>query len=214
VPTESTLALFAVTALGVLLFPGPAVTFVIVRSLDQGATVGIVSVLGLGLGSLILVVGAAAGLSAVLATSAFAFTAVKLLGAAYLVILGLRIMLRDDDRVDPPGRRPRRLWSAFAQGVAVNVTNPKTALFFLAFLPQFVEPARGSASLQILVLGVAFVALGVVTDGAYALIASRLGGWLRSRLAFRRNGRFLTGGVYVALGVAAALGGARHKAAA
>src|ERR1051325_6961624 len=137
-PPPSTLAVFCVTALALAVVPGPAVTYIVARSVDRGRRAGLLSACGVATGGLVHVAAATAGLSALLASSASAFTVVKLVGAVYLIGIGLlRIFGRDDSEEQPapvPGRR-----RVFAQGVVVNVLNPKTALFFLAFLPQFVE---------------------------------------------------------------------------
>lgn len=219
-PSPETFSVFALTAIGVLLIPGPAVTYLVARSIDQGRTAGLASVAGLGLGTMAHVVAASLGVSAIVASSALAFSALKYLGALYLIAIGLRTWFRADDHAAPVhGDEPAAisrgdLWRAFRQGLIVNVLNPKTGLFFLAFLPQFVDPARGSAWLQLLVLGTSFVLLGLCTDGGYALLASRLGTWLRERPRFARNRRLVTGGVYVTLGMAAAVtGGARARSA-
>jgi threonine/homoserine/homoserine lactone efflux protein len=210
-PTTATLELFAVAALGLLIVPGPAVTFIVTRSIDQGRSAGLVSVLGIHTGSIVHVAAATLGLSAILASSAAAFTTVKFLGAAYLIALGVRAWLdrSDDQRVEI---RRASLPRVYGQGFVVNLLNPKTALFFLAFLPQFVDPARGGAAGQILVLGAAFVGLGMVSDSTYALVAARLGSFLRSKPRFARNRRLFTGGVLVTLGVAAAFTGPRARA--
>jgi threonine/homoserine/homoserine lactone efflux protein len=220
VPAPETLALFAVTALGVLLIPGPAVTYLVARSIDQGRAAGLASVAGLGLGTMAHVVAATLGVSAIVASSALAFSMLKYLGAVYLIAIGIRTWLRNDDHAVPVhGDEPDPitrgdLWKAFRQGVLVNVLNPKTALFFLAFLPQFVDPGAGATALQLLVLGTSFVVLGLCTDGGYALLASTLGTWLRERPTFARRRRYVTGGVYVTLGLAAAIsGGTRARSA-
>jgi len=219
VPSPGTLALFAVTALGVLLIPGPAVTYLVARSIDQGRAAGLASVAGLGLGPLAHVVAATLGVSAIVASSAIAFSVLKYLGAAYLIAIGIRTWLRNDHAAPVHGDEPQAitrgdLWKAFRQGVVVNVLNPKTALFFLAFLPQFVDPAAGAAWLQLFVLGTSFVVLGLCTDGGYAVLASTLGTWPRERPSFARRRRYVTGGVYVTLGVAAAItGGTRARSA-
>ena len=210
-PSASTLALFGLAALGLLVVPGPAVLYIVTRSIHQGRAAGLVSVLGVATGSLVHVTAAALGLSALLMSSAVAFEAVKLIGAAYLIWLGIRILQGRDAQEVPEEVQTANLVRAYAQGVVVNVLNPKTALFFLAFLPQFVDPQAGGTAPQLLVLGVVFVALGIVSDGTYALVASRLGGWLLARPAFARNRRYVTGGVFITLGAAAALTGHRPR---
>lgn len=210
-PEAHTLALFVPVALGLLVVPGPAVLYIVTRSIDQGRTAGLVSVMGIHVGSLVHVAAAAFGLSAILLSSSLAFGVVKYAGAAYLIALGVRKLLSTKDdglRIDEDAPR-RSLARVFTQGVIVNVLNPKTALFFLALLPQFVDVDRGTVWLQMVVLGLAFIALGIVSDGAYALVAARAGGWLRSSDRFHRVQRYVTGGIYVSLGAAAALTGAR-----
>lgn len=206
-PPATNLALFAVAAVAILLVPGPAVAYIVTRSIDQGRTAGLVSVLGIHSGSVVHVLAAAFGVSAVLASSATAFTLVKLAGAAYLVLIGLTTLLRRGDDEVSAERLPRSLRRVYVQGVVVNVLNPKTALFFLAFLPQFVDPATGHAGLQALVLGLTFMALGMVSDSAYALLAAHLGGWLKARRSFARRQRQVTGSAFVALGAVAAVAG-------
>jgi threonine/homoserine/homoserine lactone efflux protein len=214
VPEGSTLALFAVAAVTLLVIPGPAVLYIVTRSVDQGRAAGLASVCGVHVGTLVHVAAAALGLSALLVSSATAYHAVRWLGAAYLVWLGVRRLLaRDEDlpaAAGPDTRRPglRRI---FAQGVVVNILNPKTALFFLAFLPQFVDTSRGSVPFQVVVLGVAFVLLGLLSDGAYAMAASTGAGWLRRRPGVARASRLVSGGVLISLGVTTALAGSRSS---
>ena len=214
-PDPAGLGLFVVAALLLLLTPGPAVLYIVARSIDQGRRAGLVSMLGVHVGTLVHVAAAAAGLSALLQASAAAFSAVKYVGAAYLIHLGLRRLL---DRAPAPGAETapsRRLRRAFAGGVVVNVLNPKTALFFLAFLPQFVSEGRGHAGAQVLVLGLVFVALGLVTDGGYALAAGTAARWLRGHPRFVAGERWVSGGMYIGLGVAAVFaGGQRQQTAA
>ena len=213
-PEASTLALFAVAAVTLLVIPGPAVLYIVTRSVDQGRAAGLASVCGVHVGTLVHVAAAALGLSALLVSSATAYDAVRWLGAAYLVWLGIRRLLaRDEDDPAAAGAGDRRtgLGRVFAQGVVVNVLNPKTALFFLAFLPQFVDTSRGSVPSQVVVLGVAFVALGLLSDGAYALAASTGAGWLRRRPGVARASRLLSGGVLISLGVTTALAGSRSS---
>ena len=211
-PEGSTLALFAVAAVTLLVIPGPAVLYIVTRSVDQGRAAGLASVCGVHVGTLLHVAAAALGLSALLVSSATAYDTVRWLGAAYLVWLGVRRLLaRDGDVPAAAGPEARRagLGRVFAQGVVVNVLNPKTALFFFAFLPQFVDPSRGSVPFQVLVLGVAFVLLGLLSDGAYAVAASTGAGWLRRRPGVARASRLVSGGVLISLGVTTALAGSR-----
>jgi threonine/homoserine/homoserine lactone efflux protein len=209
-PDAPTYALFVAAALALLLVPGPAVIYVVARSVSGGRLTGLVSVLGVELGTLLHAVFAAAGLSAIVASSAAAFSVVKWLGAAYLVYLGLRqIFGRGDGQEEAPspeGNESR--FRVFYQSVLVQVLNPKVALFFLAFLPQFVDPSRGAAWTQIVVLGATLAFLGLFTDGLYALLGGTAGGWIRKRGGgLRRAGRYVTGGIYIALGAVAAISG-------
>ena len=215
-PETSTLALFAVAAVTLLLIPGPAVLYIVTRSVDQGRAAGLASVCGVHVGTLVHVAAAALGLSALLVSSATAYDTVRWLGAAYLVWLGVRRLLARDEGLPAapgPGARRPGLRRIFAQGVVVNVLNPKTALFFLAFLPQFVDTSRGSVPFQVVVLGVAFVLLGLLSDGLYALAASTGAGWLRRRPGVARASRLVSGGVLISLGVTTALAGSRSSSA-
>jgi threonine/homoserine/homoserine lactone efflux protein len=202
----STLPVFLLAALILLLTPGPAVLYIVARSLDQGRVAGLVSVLSVEVGNFMHVLAATLGLSALLVSSALAFTVVKYLGAAYLVYLGLRRLLARDEPAAAVRVERQSLRRIFGQGVVVATLNPKTALFFLAFLPQFVEPARGAVPLQFLLLGSLFVLLAIFTDGLYALAAGTVGGWLKGGRGVMRAERYVIGGVYVGLGVAAAVG--------
>jgi threonine/homoserine/homoserine lactone efflux protein len=208
-PDTATLAVFAVAAVTLLVIPGPAVLYIVSRSVGQGRAAGLASVCGIHVGSLLHVVAAALGLSALLVSSALAYDTVRYLGAAYLVWLGVQRLLARDEDAGPAGAARERLGRVFAQGVVVNVLNPKTALFFFAFLPQFVDAAAGSVPLQVTVLGATFVGLGLVTDGAYALLASTGAGLLRRRRRVARASRLVSGGVLVGLGVTTALAGSR-----
>jgi threonine/homoserine/homoserine lactone efflux protein len=206
----ATLLVFVGAALALLLVPGPAVLYIVARSVHQGRGAGLASVLGIHVGTLVHIVAATVGLSAVVVSSATAFTVVKLLGAAYLVILGIRTLIGRNEPAEVDALQARGRRRDFAEGIVVNVLNPKTALFFLAFLPQFVDPESGSPALQILVLGVVFMLLGLVTDSVWALAAGTAGGWLRGHRGFLRAQRYVTGSVYLGLGVATALTG-QHR---
>jgi threonine/homoserine/homoserine lactone efflux protein len=199
-PDPTAIWLFCGAALALLAIPGPAVLYVVVQSAEQGRRAGLASVGGIHVGSLVHVAAATAGLSALIVASAVAFSVVKYAGAAYLVYLGIRKLLerRPAERLER-SREPLR--RSFLRGIAVNVLNPKTALFFLAFLPQFVDPDRGAVWSQVLVLGLLFVALGLVSDSLYAVAAGTVGGLLRRRRTALRYG---SGLVYIGLGAAAA----------
>ncbi len=206
------LGVFVVASVALLLTPGPAVLYIVARSVEQGRTAGLVSVAGILVGTVFHIVAAAVGLSALLMSSALAFSIVKYLGAAYLIWLGLRTIFARDANGSGNAALPRRpLRRIFRDGVVVNVLNPKTALFFLAFLPQFVNPAQGHVALQILLLGLIFMALGAVSDGAYALAAGSAGDWLKRNRQFVRLQRWLAGLVFIGLGAATALSGNGRK---
>jgi threonine/homoserine/homoserine lactone efflux protein len=210
-PSLPTLAVYALTAVVVLLVPGPAVLYIVSQSVRQGRHAGIASVLGIHTGTLVQVVAAVLGASWLLLSSAVAFSAVKYVGAAYLIYLGVRKLLgRDEGQAIQARAEPRRLARTYYQGVLVNVLNPKLALFFFAFLPQFVDPARGAVAAQVATFGVVFVLLGLCTDGAYALVAGTVGPWLRRNARLLRGERYVVGTTFVGLGVAAAVSGARR----
>jgi threonine/homoserine/homoserine lactone efflux protein len=205
------LVVFSLAALAILAVPGPAVLYIVTRSIDQGRGAGLASVLGIHVGTLVHLTAATVGLSAILVSSATAFTIVKVLGALYLIVIGIRTLLGRADPADTdPQRPPRRRRRDFAEGVVVNVLNPKTALFFLAFLPQFVDPALGQASLQILVLGLTFMLLGLVTDSIWALAAGSAGDTLRKSRSWTQVQRYVSGSVFVVLGVVTALTGSHQ----
>ena len=210
-PEFASLGLFIAAALVLLITPGPAVLYIVARSIDQGRRAGLVSMLGVHAGTLVHVAAAAAGLSALLAASSMAFSVVKYLGAAYLIFLGVRRLLDRTTSVTSPRPERRHLRRAFLDGVVVNVLNPKTALFFLAFLPQFVITARDDVGAQILGLGLLFVALGVVTDGLYAVGAGTAAHWLRGNPQFVRSERWVSGSMYIGLGVVAAFSSSHRK---
>jgi threonine/homoserine/homoserine lactone efflux protein len=208
VPDASIFLLFAAAGLAFLAIPGPSVFYIVTRSLVQGRRAGVTSMLGVQAGGLVHVVAAAFGVSALIASSAEAFTVVKYAGAAYLVLLGVRkLTAGDEEAADYEPIGPSSSAHLFWHGVIVNVLNPKTALFFLAFLPQFVDPAAGPVWPQMLVLGTLLVVLGVLSDGAYALLAAGAGSKLRSVARTRRVLERVSGGVFVGLGVVAALAG-------
>lgn len=206
-PDPSLWGLFVVASLVLLLTPGPAVLYVVARSLAQGRAAGLVSVLGIHLGTIVHIGAAAIGLSALIVSSALAFAIVKYLGAAYLIWIGIRTLLTRDAGPAAPVVPAEPLHRIFRDGFVVNVLNPKTAIFFLAFLPQFVDPARGPLHWQILVLGFTFMALGILSDGMFALLAGAAGDFLRRNRRFLRFQRWFAGASFVGLGITAALAG-------
>jgi len=209
-PDASTFALFLIAAVALLVVPGPAVVYIVAESIDQGRTAGVVSTLGIGAGSLVHIAAAAIGLSSLLVSSAEAFAPVKYAGAAYLVFLGVRRLLGRDE-LEANARERKPFGRLFRQGVVVNVLNPKTALFFFAFLPQFVDVDAGAVGAQIAVLGLIFVLLGLVSDGTYALVAGTLGERLRESARVLRIQRYVSGTIFVGLGVTTALAGSHRK---
>jgi len=204
-PTISTLLLFAAATMALLVVPGPAVVYIVTRTVAQGRTAGLLSVLGVHVGSIFYVLLTAFGMSALLLASATAFQIVKWVGVAYLVWLGVQklwLQKTDDGSVaEPPPMSNARI---FGQGVLVNILNPKTLVFFVAFLPQFVDPARGSVALQLLLFGIGFIVLGILSDGTYALLASVLAGRIRKTPKARRRLDLSSGVVYLLLGAVAA----------
>lgn len=198
---------FLAAALVVLLLPGPGVVYVVARSITQGRRAGFVSVLGLSAGALVHVAAATAGLSIILLTSALAFEIVKAVGAAYLIYLGVRMLLTKQSRDGKGSTLPPSSKRLFVDGAIVSLFNPKIAVFFLAFLPQFVDPALGAILAQILVLGLIYVVLALITDGAYALLAGGVRHLLSGKLIQSSVPRYLCGWLYIGLGVNAALTG-------
>lgn len=206
---SSQLYLFMGAALALLLMPGPAVLYITARSASQGRLAGIVSVLAIETANFLQAAAAALGLSAILLSSALAFDAVKYLGAAYLVYLGVRKLLSRDEQGGPEAVKRESLSRIYWQGFLVNILNPKTALFFFAFLPQFVDPAQGNVIGQNLLLGAIFVGMAIITDSMYALVASSLAERLAGNKNFRTGERIFAGLIYIGLGITTALAGGR-----
>ena len=172
----STLGLFVIAAVTLIIIPGPAVLYIMARSIDQGKKAGLVSALGVSLGGSVHVLAGAIGVSAILMTSATAFNIVKYLGAAYLVYLGCKTLFSTSDRTTSEmTQAPRKtLVKIFYQSALVEVMNPKTALFFLAFFPQFISPSAGSVTVQFFLLGTIFIILALICDGLYAVLAASI----------------------------------------
>jgi threonine/homoserine/homoserine lactone efflux protein len=206
-PDSSTIWLFALAATALIVIPGPAVLYIVAQSVGQGRRAGLVSASGVASGGLVHVIGASIGLSGLLLSSATLFSIVKFAGAGYLIYLGGRRLLglEASALVAPAAARSAR--RLYRDGAVVNILNPKTALFFYAFLPQFLDPGRGSVALQALVLGVLFVVIALVSDSLWALASGSAAGWLKQRPLAMTIERWVTGTVLVGLGTAAALTG-------
>ena len=210
--SHASLLFFVTSSIVFLLIPGPAVLYIVGRSVAHGRAAGLVSAMGITTGTLFHIAAATLGLSALLVSSALAFEFVKYLGAGYLVYLGIRVLRSGDSQwTEGASGGDRQLRRIFGQGVLVNLLNPKTALFFLAFLPQFVDPARGHAGIQVLELGVLFALMGWCSDSMWALAAGTVAQRLRENARLRRMQRNVSGGILIVLGVASALSGAKAK---
>ena len=212
VPGPANLGLFASAALVLLLIPGPAVLYIVGRSVENGRVAGMVSLAGIHAATLVHVAAAALGLSAILASSALAFSIVKYAGAAYLIWLGLRKLFGPSEATVAKATDHAIGYARLLRdGFVVNLLNPKTAIFFLAFLPQFVEVNRGHVPMQIAILGLLFVSLGFVTDGCYALAAGTAGNWLKRSRAYLNFERYVSGVLFIGLGLTAAFAGNQRK---
>jgi threonine/homoserine/homoserine lactone efflux protein len=183
--------------------------YITARSANQGRVAGLVSVLAIETANFLQAVAATLGLSAILLSSALAFDVVKYVGAAYLIYLGVRKLLIPEAGTEQGEIQTESLRRIYWQGFAINLLNPKTALFFFAFLPQFVNPAKGNVTAQTLLLGVLFVGMAIITDSLYALLASSLADRLRGNRQYQKGQRYFAGLVYVGLGITTALTGSK-----
>jgi len=203
-PSLSTYAVFLATALALLAIPGPAVLYVVTRSIEMGRAGGVASVAGITTGTIVHVVLATAGVSSLILASKSAFDGVKYVGAAYLVFLGVRRLLTRGAETETEQAVPRTRRRAYAQGVIVNLTNPKTIVFIFAFIPQFVDPDAAHVWLQVLVFGLTFATLGFISDNLYALAAGSVADRLRGGRTIARFQRWFGGSILIGLGIAAA----------
>ena len=211
-PTTTTLLAFTAAAVALILLPGPNVIFLLARGIGDGRRVALISVAGVETATAVFVLVTAAGLSAVIASSAVAFSLLRYGGAAYLIYLGVRALLgRGHLELVGPAARPPSGRRAFAEAFGVGIANPKVAIFFVAFFPQFLDPHRGSTTSQILVLGAIFTLLGLLFDTVWATSAGSVGTWLRRRPGWANRQRLISGGVYLALGATAALTGTSSR---
>jgi threonine/homoserine/homoserine lactone efflux protein len=206
VPDATTLMMFIAATVAVLVVPGPSVLFIVARTLEHGRRGGVVSMLGVEAGALLHVGAATVGVSALVASAPGALLVVKVAGAGYLLVLGVRALRRSGDVVIPGcGQASSTTGRLFRQGLLVDALNPKTTMFFLAFLPQFVDPAAGAVAMQTLVLGLCFLALATLSDGGYALVAGTVADRLRRSPAARTRLRRASGAAYLGLAALAGL---------
>ena len=209
-PEGTTILVVALASVVLVVIPGPAVIYILTRSVSQGRNAGLVSAVGVNLGSTVHVFAAVAGLTVLLASSATAYTAVKWAGVAYLAWIGIRTLMADDEEFTDSGVEPASLRRIFIQGVLVNMLNPKVAIFFLAFLPQFVDHNAPNAAAQTLFLGLTLVTIGLISDSVYAVIGGSIGKLFRRRPGAARISRITAGSVYLALAGIAAVAGTRR----
>jgi len=205
---QATLLTYLAILLGFVFIPGPAVLLTLAHAMASGTRVGVATGLGIAVGDIFHTLMAVVGLSAVILASAFLFDIIKYAGAAYLVYLGIRAFREPvpeitDGEVQPAS--PGSFWRAFREGMAIEAMNPKSALFFLAFLPQFVNPANGAVGLQLLILGLLFVAFGLFATVVVAFAAGRVGRFLRRNPTIMKWQNRAVGGIYCALGLRLAL---------
>ena len=201
----STLMAYVAVVLGFVFIPGPATLLTVARATSSGTRVGIATGAGVAAGDVFHTVMAMVGISAIIATSATLFSIIKYIGAAYLVYLGIRAIIERTPADPTAGALAISAGKAFRQAVVTEVLNPKTALFFLAFLPQFVRPENGSVMLQLMTLGMIFVLLGLFSTVVFAVTAGRLGTFLRRNPSVVKWQGKVVGGIYCALGVRLAL---------
>jgi threonine/homoserine/homoserine lactone efflux protein len=210
-PAASTLVLFALSALILCAMPGPAVLYILSKGVQGGRRTALTAVLGVHGGTLVHITAAVLGLSALVMSSAAAFNALKLVGAGYLIVLGVWRLIRGGELGRVDGSSERDLRRVFRQGVVVEALNPKTAVFFIAFLPQFADPGRPVAP-QIAVLGLVWLAVGLCTDSLWGLLGGTLGTLVSRSRRFPLIERIVSGGALIGLGLAAALTGRRVRA--
>ena len=208
-PALDTIVVFAGATIALIALPGPSNLFILARGVASGRRAAIASALGIETGTLLYVIATALGLAAVLASSAVAFNALRYLGAAYLLFLGVRALRSGAGSTAAADDGARAWWPSYRRGLLVGLANPKVALFFLAFFPQFVSPAAGSATKQVLVLGVVFLTLSIAADLLNALASSALGAWLARRPALVRRQEQAEGVAYLGIGAWALVAGGR-----
>ena len=195
------LTLFIAASWVLIITPGPDTLYVLTRGITQGKQAGVISALGVTLGIFVHTLAAAFGLALVLQTSALAFQIVKYVGALYLLYLGIKTLKDRSSLTFALEHKPRQLRVLFGQGVLSNVTNPKIALFFLAFLPQFVHPENGPVPMQMIVLGLIFAFFGVIYLSGVGYSAGHIGMWIARHPGYLKPLRWATGGILLGLGL-------------
>ena len=200
----TTIGLFALASILLSITPGPDMIYIVTRSVAQGSNAGVVSAIGVNTGVLIHTFAAALGLSALIAASAVAFSIVKYAGAGYLIYLGIQTFLGKSATLEIKSTARVKLSQVFYQGLVVNLLNPKIILFFLAFLPQFVDPSQGNVKLQLLVLGILFIMFCLPINIGVGLAGGQLGIWLRAKQGIQQATKWVTGSIYIMLGVTTA----------
>ena len=205
----ATLGVFSLGSLVLALTPGSDMLYIATRSVAQGRSAGIVSALGIHAGVLVHILAAALGISALIAASVLAFSLLKFAGAAYLIYLGIRTFLTQSETFEVKAAEKTKLRAIFYQGLINNVLNPKAILFFLAFLPQFIDPTRGNVSSQIVFLGLIMILINLPIDLSIGFLGGVASQWLKQRQGVQRFGKWVTGSVFIGLGIATALTGSR-----
>ncbi|MEA3358937.1 MAG: LysE family translocator [Thermodesulfobacteriota bacterium] len=193
---------FVMAAILIIVIPGPSVLFVIARSINLGIKGGILSIVGVSVGALCHSVAISLGLAKLFETSPEAFVTIKNIGCFYLIYLGIKTFLSKENKENTESGQKESNCGILIQGCLVELLNPKTALFFIAFLPQFTNETKGNIGIQLIALGLTFVFLGLISDGIYAAMAGRIGGFLKKSAAFRKIEKYLSGSVYCGLGLA------------
>lgn len=205
----TTIGLFAGAAFMLSLIPGPDMIYIATRSVSQGRNAGVASVLGVYTGVLIHLFAAAIGLSALIAASAVAFNLLKYVGAGYLIYLGIQTFFSKSEMFAIKNAKKAKLSDIFYQGLLINTLNPKVVLFFLAFFPQFIVPSRGDVTLQFVLLGALFIVITLPVNIVVSLAGGQLGTWLRAKRGVQRASKWVTGSIYILLGITTALTGSR-----
>lgn len=201
-PDLDNIIFFLAAASILILIPGPSVLYIMAKSVEQGYKAGIVSVLGIGIGSMVHVAAAAIGISSILLTSSTAFSIVKYLGAIYLIYLGVKKLLGKIPNKQPViTNKNKRLDKIFYEGILVNTFNPKTAIFFFSFLPQFINIDKGGNASQILFLGILFTVFAILSDTLYVLLSVKISKWFTSSKKYLKRQKNITGSIYIALGL-------------